>query len=43
MNWQAGQTVSNAVSAKLGSAGGISVKNLAGNVHVIADVAGWNG
>jgi len=43
LNWAPAQTVPNAVTARLGSFGRISVLNFAGNVDVIADVAGWYG
>ena len=41
LNWSAGITIPNAVTVKLGTAGKISMFNLAGNVNVIADVAGY--
>jgi hypothetical protein len=41
LNWSAGQVIPNAVTAKLGAAGKISVYNLTGNVDVIADVGGF--
>jgi hypothetical protein len=41
LNWTAGQTVPNLVTVKLGSAGRLALYNLAGNVNVIADVAGY--
>jgi uncharacterized protein YkwD len=41
LNFSAGQTVPNLVTAKLGSSGQLSVYNAVGNAHVIADVAGW--
>ncbi|MGI8806325.1 MAG: CAP domain-containing protein [Acidimicrobiales bacterium] len=43
LNWVAGQTVSNMVTAKVGSNGQIALLNGAGSTHVIADVAGWYG
>jgi hypothetical protein len=36
-----GQTVPNLVVAKLGANGNVSLYNVAGTTHVIADVAGW--
>jgi len=42
MNWSAGQTRANSVTAALGG-GDTTVFNLSGQVHVIADVAGWYG
>ncbi len=41
LNWVAGDTVPNLVTAKLGAGGAVSLFNAAGSVHVIADVAGW--
>jgi hypothetical protein len=41
LNFVANQTVPNLVVVKLGAGGKVSVYNAAGNVHVIADVAGW--
>jgi uncharacterized protein YkwD len=41
LNYVAGQTVPNLVTAKVGSNGQVSIFNLAGSTHVIADVAGW--
>ena len=43
LNWVAGQTIPNGVSAKLGSSGAIAIKNSAGSADVIVDVAGWYG
>ena len=43
LNWAAGVTIPNAVTVKLGTAGKVSMFNLAGNVDVITDVAGWFG
>ena len=43
LNFVAGQTVPNLVTAKLGANGQLSIYNVAGNTHVIADVAGWYG
>ncbi len=43
LNWAAGATIPNSVTAKLGPTGGISVRNAAGDVHVLADTAGWYG
>ena len=41
LNYQAGQTVPNLVTAKLGAGGRVSVYNAAGSTQVIIDVAGW--
>lgn len=41
LNWVAGTTIPNLVTVKIGAAGQVSVYNLTGNVHVIADVAGY--
>ena len=41
LNYVAGQTIPNLVTAKLGANGQISLYNAAGNVDVVADVAGW--
>jgi hypothetical protein len=41
LNYVAGLTVANLVTAKLGSGGRLSLFNAAGSVHVIVDVAGW--
>lgn len=41
LNFDAGQTVPNLVTAKLGSGGRLSLYNAVGTTHVIADVAGW--
>jgi len=43
LNWKAGVTVANAVTAKVGTGGSISMFNNSGSVNVIADVAGWYG
>ncbi len=43
LNWVAGEVIPNAVTAKLGTSGEVSVFNSSGNVDVIADVAGWFG
>jgi hypothetical protein len=43
LNWTAGNTIPNSVTAKLSPTGGISVRNALGEAHVIADVAGWYG
>jgi hypothetical protein len=43
LNWVSGWTIANAVTAKVGAGGQLEVYNNAGNVHVIADVAGWYG
>jgi hypothetical protein len=41
LNWKAGDTIPNLVTVKIGAAGQVSIFNLTGNVHVIADVAGY--
>lgn len=41
LNFVAGQTVPNAVMAKVGTGGKISIYNAAGSAQVIADVSGW--
>jgi hypothetical protein len=43
LNWQAGWTIPNAVTAKIGNSGKVSIFNNRGSVHVIADVSGWYG
>jgi hypothetical protein len=43
LNWTAGATIANAVTAKVGTADTISVYDNTGSVHVIADAAGWYG
>jgi outer membrane protein assembly factor BamB len=43
LNFVAGQTVPNLVVVKVGTAGTISLFNLQGATHVVADVAGWYG
>ncbi|MEZ5143192.1 MAG: carboxypeptidase regulatory-like domain-containing protein [Acidimicrobiales bacterium] len=43
LNWKAGVTIANAVTAKVGDGDTISVFNNTGTVHVIADAAGWYG
>ena len=41
LNWVANTTIPNLVTVKIGAAGQVSVYNNAGNVQVIADVAGY--
>lgn len=41
LNWKANDTVPNLVTVRLGTGGQVSVFNLSGNAHVIADVAGY--
>jgi hypothetical protein len=41
LNFRAGQVVSNAVIAKVGADGTISIFNSAGNSHIIVDINGW--
>ena len=41
LNFGAGQTVPNHVTAQLGAGGAVDVYNFSGSTHVIADLAGW--
>ena len=41
LNYAPGQTLSNLVTAKLGTGGRLTLFNAVGSTHVIADVAGW--
>jgi hypothetical protein len=41
LNFLPGQTVPNLVVAKVGADGNVDLYNLQGNVHLVADVAGW--
>jgi hypothetical protein len=41
LNFVAGETVPNAVIAKLSASGGLSIFNAAGSVNGLVDVAGW--
>jgi len=41
INFSTGQTIANAVIAKVGAGGKVSIFNAAGNVHVVVDVNGW--
>jgi hypothetical protein len=41
LNWVAGDTVPNAVTAKVGSGGAIDVFNHAGSANVVIDIAGY--
>ena len=43
LNWPAGATVPNLVTATLNSSGGITVYNYSGSADVIVDVMGWYG
>jgi hypothetical protein len=43
LNFRAGQTVAQQVTATVGSANSVRVFNAAGNTHVIVDVTGWYG
>jgi hypothetical protein len=43
LNFVAGQTVPNLVVVQVGDNGMVSLYNLAGTTHVVADVAGWFG
>ncbi len=41
LNWGSGITIPNLVTVKVGAGGQVSVFNLTGNAHVIADIAGY--
>jgi hypothetical protein len=41
LNWKPGWTIPNAVTAKVGDGGKVSVYNNNGSADVIADIAGW--
>jgi hypothetical protein len=41
VNFQAGQTVPNRVTVKVGTGGKVSLYNAAGSVNLVADVNGW--
>ncbi|MDP1804746.1 MAG: hypothetical protein Q8K72_06245, partial [Acidimicrobiales bacterium] len=41
LNFAAGDTVPNLVTAKLGAGGSVQLYNAMGSTHVIVDVAGW--
>ncbi len=41
LNWAAGQTTPNAVTARVGASGKVSIYNLNGSVDVIADIVGY--
>jgi hypothetical protein len=41
LNFTAGDTVPNLVTAQLGAGGSVQLYNAVGSTHVIADVAGW--
>ncbi len=41
LNWDAGQTIANAVTVKVGGGGLIDVYSTKGNVHVVLDVVGY--
>ena len=43
LNWSSGQTIANAVTARVGTAGRISIFNPSGTVDVVVDVVGWYG
>ncbi|MEZ5143133.1 MAG: hypothetical protein R2726_11540 [Acidimicrobiales bacterium] len=43
LNWKAGVTIANSVTAKVGTGDTISMFNNSGTVNVVADVAGWYG
>jgi hypothetical protein len=43
LNWDAGWTIPNAVTAKVGTSGQIRIYNNLGTTNVLADVAGWYG
>jgi len=41
LNFVAGQTIANLVTAKIGEGGSVNIFNLAGQTHVLFDVVGW--
>ena len=41
LNFPAGRTIPNLVTAKVGAGGKVSVYNNSGGVHVVADVVGY--
>jgi len=41
LNFVAGQTIANLVTAKIGEGGSVNIYNLAGQSHVVFDVVGW--
>lgn len=41
LNWNAGDTVSNRVMVRLGTAGKVTIYNNAGSTDVVVDVGGW--
>jgi hypothetical protein len=41
LNWAAGQTIANAVTARVGSGGRLTLYNQAGNTDVVIDVVGY--
>jgi outer membrane protein assembly factor BamB len=43
LNYDAGRTVPNMVTVKVGAGGKVSLYNNSGSTHVVADVAGWYG
>lgn len=43
INFVPGQTIANAVVAKVGTGGQVDIYNFQGNTHVIVDVQGWFG
>lgn len=43
LNVVAGQTVANAVVAKIGRDGAVRLRNAQGSVHLVVDIAGWWG
>lgn len=43
LNFEAGQTIPNLVIVKLGTGGKVSIRNQAGQTHVLADVVGYFG
>ncbi len=43
INFAPGQTIANAVVAKVGAGGQIDIYNFVGNTHVVVDVQGWFG
>jgi hypothetical protein len=41
LNFVAGQSIANLVTAKIGEGGSVNIFNLAGQTHVLFDVVGW--
>ncbi|MEZ5144634.1 MAG: fibronectin type III domain-containing protein [Acidimicrobiales bacterium] len=43
INWSAGTTIANGVTAKVGTGGAIEIFNPSGSVDVVVDIVGWFG